>query len=551
MAGMPTNVATMTHATGSHFVYGGVLYEATADIAIGDPIVTTGTGANASQVPGGAMGEVADLKSALNNTTGTTICDFSSGYINTSTSPINKDNVVSSTITYHTIIPCVEGDKFTIRGYTASGAAARVFAFINASGSRLTPFAASGVEYDNYTVIAPANSAYIIVQSLLSFNPYCYKGELVKNRITKIENSLTDSLVPYSVSNGFMSKNGYLITSIGTGKLSKYLVPSGASKIYLSGTSNMDVVTDNWCVLWFVANNAMMENGYVAVTQKPQTWTNYAIDIPSGTEEIWAYTPMIIKPSLEMSSNIAQRIVALENRESDGNVGFFEGAFTWTKRVFGLRMLADAQGCYFIPFNALGQGVSRGNGTDGNDYYIDNIHPTQLGAYNLGLGVWSYLRHIPCWYESVPGTAAQPLDGTQWSGKSWYAYGTSLTAGTTSTNKYADFVANMSGLVLTNKGYGGGALVSNRQIYDRLLDMTDGKLDADLITIEVGANDFGALGNPWSLDTNEFYGALNHCIHEMFAAGVKAQIVIMASYPSRYAAGDSTNKYDVDRLLNT
>ena len=371
------------------------------------------------------------------------------------------------------------------------------------------------------------------------------------NNIKKIENSLTDMLVPYSVGNGYMNKTGYVYTDSGTGKLSKYTVPSGASKIYLSGTSNMDVVTDNWCVLWFVANNAMIADGYVAVTQKPQTWTNYAIDIPSGTEEIWAYSPMTIKPSLQMSGNIAQRIVALENRESGGNVGFFEGAFTWTKRVFGLRMLADAQGCYFIPFNALGQGVSRGNGTDGNDYYIDNIHPTQLGAYNLGLGVWSYLRHIPCWYESVPGTASQPLDGTQWSGKSWYAYGTSLTAGTTSTNKYADFVANISGLVLTNKGYGGGALVSNRQIYNRLLDMTDGKLDADLITIEVGANDSGPLGNPWSLDTNEFYGALNHCIREMFAAGVKAQIVIMASYPSRYAAGDSTNKYDVDRLLNT
>ena len=66
-AGMPTSVATMTHATGSYFVFGGVLYKATADIATGDPIVTTGTGANAAQVPGGVMGEVADLKSAFND----------------------------------------------------------------------------------------------------------------------------------------------------------------------------------------------------------------------------------------------------------------------------------------------------------------------------------------------------------------------------------------------------------------------------------------------------------------------------------------------------
>lgn len=64
-AGMPTGPATKAHATGSYFVFGGALYIATADIAIGDDIVTTGTGANAVQAPGGAMGEVADLKSVL------------------------------------------------------------------------------------------------------------------------------------------------------------------------------------------------------------------------------------------------------------------------------------------------------------------------------------------------------------------------------------------------------------------------------------------------------------------------------------------------------
>ena len=69
MAGMPTGAATMAHATGSYFVFGGVLYKATSDIAIGDPIVTTGTGANAAQVPGGVTGEVADLKSAIDEIT--------------------------------------------------------------------------------------------------------------------------------------------------------------------------------------------------------------------------------------------------------------------------------------------------------------------------------------------------------------------------------------------------------------------------------------------------------------------------------------------------
>ena len=68
-AGMPTSVATKAHATGSYFVFGGVLYKATADIAIHDPIVTTGASANCEEVPGGLGGEVSQLKDAINDLT--------------------------------------------------------------------------------------------------------------------------------------------------------------------------------------------------------------------------------------------------------------------------------------------------------------------------------------------------------------------------------------------------------------------------------------------------------------------------------------------------
>ena len=63
-----SSTASAAHIPGTsseYFIYNGSLYIATADIDAGDTIVTTGTGANAAQVPGGAMGEVADLKSAI------------------------------------------------------------------------------------------------------------------------------------------------------------------------------------------------------------------------------------------------------------------------------------------------------------------------------------------------------------------------------------------------------------------------------------------------------------------------------------------------------
>lgn len=59
-----SSTASAAHAKGSYLIYDGKLYQATADIAIGDTLATTGTGANIAQAPGGAMGEVASLKSA-------------------------------------------------------------------------------------------------------------------------------------------------------------------------------------------------------------------------------------------------------------------------------------------------------------------------------------------------------------------------------------------------------------------------------------------------------------------------------------------------------
>ena len=75
-----TDTAVHSIASGKYVVWKGNLYKATEDIAIGDTI-TSGT--NCAQVSGGAMGEISNLKNAINNLAiieGIGI-DYSKGYI--------------------------------------------------------------------------------------------------------------------------------------------------------------------------------------------------------------------------------------------------------------------------------------------------------------------------------------------------------------------------------------------------------------------------------------------------------------------------------------
>lgn len=135
--------------------------------------------------------------------------------------------------------------------------------------------------------------------------------------------------------------------------------------------------------------------------------------------------------------------------------------------------------------------------------------------------------------------AAKVASAGHWAGKTWYAYGTSLTSETQ--GKYVPYVAELSGMTAVNKGIPGGALVANQDIYDALMS-TDGKADADLITIEVGANDASTpIGDISSTDTSTFCGALNTCLQSIMATCPKAQIVLMPSTRGRYGATTGTD----------
>ena len=138
--------------------------------------------------------------------------------------------------------------------------------------------------------------------------------------------------------------------------------------------------------------------------------------------------------------------------------------------------------------------------------------------------------------------------GKQWEGKTWYAYGTSIT-NISSEGKYPTYLAEMSGMILVNKGISGGGIgdlgaYSHGQVYSAICNITDGKLNADLITLETGANDCNAdvpLGTIYDTGTSTLAGCLNDCIRYL-QKYTDAQICIINS-PATTTEPTATNKY--------
>ena len=133
----------------------------------------------------------------------------------------------------------------------------------------------------------------------------------------------------------------------------------------------------------------------------------------------------------------------------------------------------------------------------------------------------------------------QSTSGTQWAGKTWYGYGTSL-SNTSGEGKYPIYLAEMSGMIHVNKGISGGGIgnlggYSTGQVYSAICNTTDGKTNADLITLETGANDVEddvPLGTIYDTGTSTLAGCLNDCIRYL-QANTNAQIVIIPSTPAK------------------
>ena len=115
-----------------------------------------------------------------------------------------------------------------------------------------------------------------------------------------------------------------------------------------------------------------------------------------------------------------------------------------------------------------------------------------------------------------------------WSGKRWYAYGTSMTS--VKQGKYVPVVEKLSGLKVTNYGIPGGCLTPDGfgkgNVKRAVMTMEDGKGEADLITLEVLPNEGATVGNIYDTDDCSFCGCFNQCIR-FLQENTKAQIVVI------------------------
>ena len=132
-----------------------------------------------------------------------------------------------------------------------------------------------------------------------------------------------------------------------------------------------------------------------------------------------------------------------------------------------------------------------------------------------------------------------------WMNKKWYCYGTSMTD--ISMNGYAEKLANLAGLEMHNFGIGGGGIISSLShggnVKNRVKTLSDGKAEADLITVEVIPNDMsGTLGDPTNPQADTFVEALYDII-EYLQTNTNAQIVILIATRSVYNYQNTSEQY--------
>jgi len=129
-----------------------------------------------------------------------------------------------------------------------------------------------------------------------------------------------------------------------------------------------------------------------------------------------------------------------------------------------------------------------------------------------------------------------------WEGKTWYAYGTSMTS--VKEGKFVPVVEALSGMKVVNRGIGGASLTPDgwgKGSMKRAILADDGKEAADLITIDVLPNEGKKVGSIYDLDDESFCGNFNQVIRYL-QENTNAQIVVIIMIGANTAPPETPNE---------
>ncbi len=131
-----------------------------------------------------------------------------------------------------------------------------------------------------------------------------------------------------------------------------------------------------------------------------------------------------------------------------------------------------------------------------------------------------------------------------WSGKKWYCYGTSMTS--VEQGNFSHPLAKMLGLEEHNFGKPGSGIVgslSGDNVKSRTMRLSDGKAEADLITLETIPNDtYAPLGEITDTGDDTFCGNLNQIL-EYLLKNTRARVVVLIATRGMYNHKDKSDTY--------
>lgn len=129
------------------------------------------------------------LNESVEYITGNDVLKLSPGYIITSGSTIDLDNVNPNQNYYHCIYPCSVGDVFELNGEGAGSAL--LWAFVASDGETRLTHADGNAVAEKLLVEAPTNAAYIVINvKASSANRTCSKNKVLKETVDELYNRL-------------------------------------------------------------------------------------------------------------------------------------------------------------------------------------------------------------------------------------------------------------------------------------------------------------------------------------------------------------------------